>query len=756
MCRNFDEAQCRKWAESRGYSVEFVRALRVAELVGLHSGHPAFPAIADDGSIAVHFSMRPKQWAYYPSGTKASPLIIGDVQTANTAWVFESQYDAFALLDQYGWHLDPAGFASIAIMITRGAGNGSFVRTLGSNIKMIMAFKQNDSPKPDGGPTPADKWLKAVRANTSMPVWLICPPEGIHDWNDWTRVGTTSELLDAAIERATSVSDDSLYEDSRGVPAKGETDTDSEPAEPSAEDLPELQLPSGEVTITECSEKLFAIMRRHDVLFSRNGSVTEFLLDDKGKPMLRPVSAHAFRSRVEHFVQPRKWVAGANHSGLVLKPTVTPVDTSKALLESVAVQLLKPIRAVLNCALILADADAEIRIISQGYDEQSGFLVVGGAQPPEVDLEEAVAKLKELIQDFDFQTPGDRARALASILMPALKMGGHIVGSIPADVAEANESQSGKTYRQKMIAAVYNESVSLVTQKEGGVGSDDEAFNEALVRGRPFIQLDNRRGKMDSKHLEAFLTATGLFQARIPHVGTVQVDPTAYIIFLSSNGVEATRDFANRSSIIRIRKQPRGYAYAVYPEGDVLVHIKANQPYVLGCVFAVVRAWLEYGKPKTDQDGHDFREWSQCLDWIVQHIFHEAALMDGHEIAQARVSNPALSFMRKIALAVEQDGRLGQGLAARDIYEIAIENGIDVPSYRNNGDDAACKIIGQQLARLYKDAKGDVINIEGYAIARSQRMEPRHDGNGNFPKKTYVIARLEGSLADHSNPTKPV
>src|SRR5438105_6176053 len=133
--------------------------------------------------------------------------------------------------------------------------------------------------------------------------------------------------------------------------------------------------------------------------------------------------------------------------------------------------------------------------------------------------------------------------------------------------------------------------------------------------------------------------------------------------------METTPYFANRSSIVRIRKRPRDYAFAEYPEGDVLGHIKRWQPYCLGCVFSVVRAWLEAGKPGTNETRHHFRDWCQILDWIVQHILGEAPLMDGHDAARQRVSNTPLSFARKVAIAIDQDTRLGDKLTAKQIYD---------------------------------------------------------------------------------------
>ena len=204
---------------------------------------------------------------------------------------------------------------------------------------------------------------------------------------------------------------------------------------------------------------------------------------------------------------------------------------------------------------------------------------------------------------------------------------------MPVDLAEADESQSGKGYRQKLVAAIYGEKLSLVTMRNGGVGSVDESLNAKLIAGRPFIQFDNFRGRFDSAHLEAFLTAERSFPVRVPHKAEITIDPSRFFLMLSSNGLESTRDFANRGSIIRIRKRV-GHTFRLFPEGDILEHVRANQAEYLGAVFAIIRNWIERGSHCTYETRHDFREWVQTLDWIIQYILDEAPLMDGHLEAQ--------------------------------------------------------------------------------------------------------------------------
>jgi hypothetical protein len=492
-----------------------------------------------------------------------------------------------------------------------------------------------------------------------------------------------------------------------------------------------LILPSGTVTITQSATKLFQRIAPTHTLFNRGGVVVMLVQDQQSGLALEVIRPSAARSLFEKYARFVAWRAGKDNKP-VLKPTTVPEEMARALLESEAPkQFLPRVDGLINCPVIVGDGE----IVGLGYHEGTRLLITGGELPPEVPLSEAIESLKELVCEYDFQTPGDRSRALASFITPALKLGGHLKGNVPADVAEADKSQSGKTYRQKTVAAVYNDKASLVTCRAGGVGSVDESLNQQLIGGRPFIQLDNFRGKFDSPHIEALLTAEKSFPARVPHCREVEIDPSRFFVMLTSNGVETTRDFANRSSIVRIKKR-EGFTFRHYPEGDLLAHIRARQPYYLGCVFAIVCEWVRQGRQRTSETRHDFREWCQTLDWIVQHLLGEAPLMDGHEAAQVRVSNPNLTFLRKLALAVVEQGRVGIPLTASQLYEIADTAGVDVPGLREPTQDRGMRQIGIVMGRLFKDC--EAVDTEGFTVLRKETTAPR-GGGGTYPSKTYTF-----------------
>ncbi len=508
------------------------------------------------------------------------------------------------------------------------------------------------------------------------------------------------------------------------------------PIPPHLEALDVCAVPSTarpDVTLSSMARLVFEALGQRRELFNRGGVATEVSQSGEGI-VLSILKPEALCSRAERHFRIIKTVCVEGQ--LFDDPATVNKDLAGRLLASLEAQECLPRIVGLSGGPMLA---RDGRIIGPGYDAESSWYVTGGTMPPVMDWREGAQALEALLEDFAFPTQGDKARALAGFLTPCMKLNGHIE-SAPMDISEADCSQSGKTYRVKLTAAIYRETLSLATNRQsGGVGSLEESFNQALVRGRPFILLDNLRGKVASEFLEAFLTGGGTaLGARVPYAPEIPVDSNRFHIFGTSNGFEATRDLANRSAIVRIRKQAEGYTFRQWPEGDLLEHVKANQPYFLGAVFAVVKEWIRQGKQRTDETRHDFRQWAQSLDWISQTLFCAGPLLDGHNEARLNASNATLSFLRLLAFAVARQGRLGEPLTASDIIELAGEEELEVPGApkHSNLETAALQNLGRKLGPVFRHS--NAVTLEEFRIFREER------GSYNSPKmiKTYTFERL--------------
>ena len=481
-------------------------------------------------------------------------------------------------------------------------------------------------------------------------------------------------------------------------------------------------LPSREgLSITESAASIFGRIGPTHTLFSRGGRPHE-VAKVNGVDVLRPVGPDAFRSRLDVYGDVMAHRCGKNGTTAVLATALCSVDTARALLASKEANDALPVVAAVLAAPVIALDGSDVLILGKGYHPQAGGLyVTGGDDPPDVPLVDAVERLRSLLADFDFPSEGDRARALASLVAPALRFGGILPALAPVDVAEADQSQAGKTYRHKLIAALYRETLNFVVQKQGGVGSLDEAISEQLIKGNPFVVFDNLRGRVASTFLESALTAGGRVPCRVPHKGSVDVDIRHFFFSATSNGMEATIDLANRSVITRIRKRPAGYQFKKWPEGDLLDHVKANQAYYLGCIFAVVTEWQRRGQPVTGETRHDFRQWVQALDAIVQTIFKAAPIMDGHEAHKARVANPALSWLRQVAIELVAKGKTGW-LTASQLSEVASDADIPIPSIRPDAaDEDRYRAIGRLMSRIFRET--NEVEVDDLKVIRRKEYD---------------------------------
>ncbi len=487
--------------------------------------------------------------------------------------------------------------------------------------------------------------------------------------------------------------------------------------------LPAVLLPGGPIPIQQSAEQLGKLLASRERYFVRGGAIVTVSRDESGQHILDAVKPAALASIFETVATLMS--LSKSDAGFVERPAVCTEQQAKLIQHSEAFRnALPPLRLLSACPVLIERGGTLVQIC--GYDHGSGIMA-HAIPADEVPLDEAVDLINELLADFQFATPADKARGIAAIITPALVMGGLLGGRAPVDLGEADSSQTGKGFRNKLTAAIYSQTVRTVTQKKGGVGSMEETFSTALIRGCNFIALDNVRGQVDSPAIESFLTEDS-FLARAPHQAAVEIDPRRVILQLTSNRADITIDLANRSSCVRIQRQPDGYRFRDYPEGDILDHVRANQPRFLGAVFTVIRAWHTAGKPMTSEASHDFRRWTRTLDWIVQNIFRAGPLLDGHRATQVRMATPALSWLRDVALAVRDAGQIGLWLRASQLADILVDSPAAVPGMPDGSDaddeDVRKKIlraIGRKLGQCFR--RGDTVRIDGLEIERRERPD---------------------------------
>jgi hypothetical protein len=189
----FTEEKAAELCEWRGYTPEFVTHLRNEKLIGCHNGHFAFPVTNSAGKIvAVHFK-GPEGWRYFPQGAESSLFVLGSPNHATFTLAFESQWDAFAVLDKLNAHL-PENAGVYAALVTRSATSNTDISKFAT--PNLIALPQNDPREKNGKPnvnkegrTPSEEWLFRIQAsrNKISQFSVFELSERHKDHNDWIR-----------------------------------------------------------------------------------------------------------------------------------------------------------------------------------------------------------------------------------------------------------------------------------------------------------------------------------------------------------------------------------------------------------------------------------------------------------------------------------------------------------------------------------------------------------------------------------------
>jgi hypothetical protein len=495
----------------------------------------------------------------------------------------------------------------------------------------------------------------------------------------------------------------------------------------------ELILPGHHVEVTQCARNCFPVLAKTHRYFMRERTVFELGTISKDGARLVPVEPDGFCSQLENHFILLSFLKVRDKLELVRRCCSTS-DATKLLKCDVARELLPPIKLV-TAAPVFVEQDGRLEILSKGYHSiLGGIYVTREYSISKVPLTEAVQTIKSISVDYLFVAPSDRSRFIAGLIAPALRQGGLIEDDFPVTINEADQSQTGKTYALKVLCALYNEQPFTVTLKEErtALGSHDELLSKGMIEAHPFIMWENARGLVSSQLAESAIRGTGTVTCRIAYMAPVEVATDKFMWLLSSNKADITPDLAARALITRMLKQPASHKYHLYDGGhDLLKEVRHNSTYYLSCILAIVSAWVDKGKPRTDDRRHDFREACQALDWIVQHIFKLAPLLNDHQNEQARVSNPLLNWLRDLALLVKQDESLEKPLRTSEINEICANHGLSIPHCRlDANDDDRNLALGRLFKNLFKASQ--TLSLSGFTVDREVSQ------SYNFERQEYI------------------
>ena len=239
------------------------------------------------------------------------------------------------------------------------------------------------------------------------------------------------------------------------------------------------------------------------------------------------------------------------------------------------------------------------------------------ARPTPADVAAARALIcDELLGDFPFVSPAERAHAVALLLLGFLR--GMVDGPTPLHLIEKPSPGTGATLMVDAIATILTGAgASVMTE-----GRDDDEWRKrvtAKLRQVPTILLiDNLRLKLDSSAVAAALTAP-FWEDRILGQSEMARLPIRCLWIATGNNPEFSNEMARR--LVRIRLDAnveRPWQRSGFRHPDLMTWVRANRARLVAACLTLCQAWIAEGRPRGTRTIGSYENWAQVLGGVLE------------------------------------------------------------------------------------------------------------------------------------------
>lgn len=251
-----------------------------------------------------------------------------------------------------------------------------------------------------------------------------------------------------------------------------------------------------------------------------------------------------------------------------------------------------------------------------GWNHDGGVYLADAEAFEPLPLAEARAVLEDLVVDFPFQTPADRANFFGLLLTPILRPA--INEPSPMHLVLSPIERTGKS---KLVEVVLG--VSITGRKVAAFPLPEreeeraKAILAVLLRGQTIWHLDNLTEHLGSATLASLLTSTD-YQARQLGSSIAPIVPNGLTIIGSGNNVHGTGEITKR--IVPIRLMPdtdSPEARTDFRHPDLLGFVTDVRPRVIGALMGMIDAWKAAGRPLHKAPFGGFERWAAVVGGIL-------------------------------------------------------------------------------------------------------------------------------------------
>lgn len=456
---------------------------------------------------------------------------------------------------------------------------------------------------------------------------------------------------------------------------------------------------------------------RPERLFAYGGRPHRLVVNPAGPPVLQALGYDAMRhelARVARFYRER-WNRGERQTKLVAPPKPIVAD-----LLAAPVSPLPPLDRIVSAPVFARDG----RLQSEpGYQPFShtyyapvpGFVLPAmPVNPPRADVARATALIGELLADFPFASPADRAHAVALLLLPFVR--DLIDGATPLHLVEAPTPGSGKDLLiDALLLPGTGGDVSGMTE----AGNDDEwrkRLTAQLRQGPSAVVIRNLRRSLDSGALAQALTGQ-VWEDRLLGANDVIRLPIRCVWAASGNNPVMTSEQSRRT--VRIRLDPgveRPWERTTFRHPDLRQWAAAHRGDLVWSALVLVQSWLVAGRPRGIVSLGSYENWAAVIGGVLGHVGIEGFLANRRQFYEAA----DLEAEPWRALVADWWARFGdREVGVAQLFSLA--RGIDGFDFGGGSERSEKTSFGRQLGHQRDRVFGEHRVERGKVVHKSQR-----------------------------------
>ena len=295
------------------------------------------------------------------------------------------------------------------------------------------------------------------------------------------------------------------------------------------------------------------------------------------------------------------------------------------------------IQAVVTCPIITSSGEI---VSGNNYSREhevwvnTDIVPTVPAEPTEQEFKAAISLIDDLLCDFPWSTPADRANAFGMMLsavtmymLPTRKNSmGLVYGRVPMFIITKNTYGSGASYLAQIAMILMTGSTVGVTSY---VSQDEEmakVITTMVKNGCSYMLLDNWDGqRIDNKQVVTMLSNDAWKGRELGHSRDIE-QLFRPLVIATGNGVRAPQDVLRRSVVISMTspvEKPAERDPASFKVQNIIQTVTSERQRYLEAMFTIVRYWQQHRpatfKPKYIPKG-GFEGWTDVIGSIMDMV----------------------------------------------------------------------------------------------------------------------------------------